>query len=117
MIKLLEKVRHNEQSYEIGDIIHKIKENDAKQLVDLEVAFFVSNNGVPVEKQEANHTKEAKDDGDPEELQLIDYQDLKEIAGEVGLTFPGNISKEKLINLIVQEGKVSKALSFTEVEE
>lgn len=114
MIKLLEKVQHNHDKFDVGDIIQEINKDDAKRLVDLGVAFFVSENGVPVEHTEIEETPE---DGNPEELQLIDYQDLKEIASELGLTFPGNISKEKLINLIVKEKKISEVLSFTEVEE
>ncbi|WP_163538299.1 hypothetical protein [Gracilibacillus sp. YIM 98692] len=111
-----ERVRHNGIVFEPGKTIEEISEKDAKRLIDLGVAFFVSEKEEITENQEENLGEEYSVNAE-EELHLIEYVDLKTVAKEVGLDFAGNISKKNLIDLIIEEEKVKEILDLTEDEE
>lgn len=136
MIRLIGRVRHDGKTYEPGETIENIKENEAQRLVSLGVAFFIGQVNIPHdEHQEVSTNKQDSTDEEhqevstnkqdsvdetvnyEEELDLIEYNDLKLVAKEVGLEFKGNISKKNLIKLILEEGKTDDILAFTEVEE
>lgn len=123
MIQANERIIHNGKTYESGTIIEKINKQEAERLVDLGVAFFVSENenSESLKESSSDHEDEGPGEKDQlnteEELDLIEYSDLKTIAKEVGLDFAGNISKKNLITLIIEEKKVEEVLDLTEDEE
>lgn len=110
MIRLNEKVTHDGKTYDPGEEIEKINKNQAQRLVDLGVAFFVGQKQYSLPPDDVNENA-------AEELDTIDYRDLKEMAKDIGLDFPGNVSKKNLIDLIIEEEKADKILELTEVEE
>lgn len=104
------KIRHNGVVYETDDEILDIDKKEAERLVNLGVAFFI-------------------DGATPYNVKGVDFgvqldenfnaTELKEAAQEVGLEFPGNISKANLIELIITSEKAQEVLSveFEEYEE
>lgn len=119
MIQAIERIRHNGETYEPGEKINKITEKEAQRLVDLGVAFFIGENYEVEAADKPEEVEPVEDQGIniEEELESIDYSDLKELAKEVGLEFAGNISKKNLIALIIEENKAEDILNLTEVEE
>ena len=137
MIRLIGRVRHNGQTYEPGETIENIKKNEAQRLVNLGVAFFIGKINLPPDEEcqevstikqdstDEEHQEDSIDKQDSvdetvnyeEELDLIEYNDLKLVAKEVGLEFKGNISKKNLIKLIIEKRKADEVLAFTEVDE
>lgn len=116
MIEVTGRVRHDGETYKPGDIIEQINKQQAQRLVDLGVAFFISGK-LPLPNEGLRNTEEEIDENYQEELNLLEYADLKTVAKEVGLEFKGNISKKDLIDLIINKGKADKILALTEVEE
>ncbi|MGE6379554.1 hypothetical protein [Peribacillus muralis] len=119
-IELNEKVRHNGETFLVGDIIENIKQVEAKRLVDLGVASFVreipslSENEVPGSDQDISPVHDPEED-----YQALDeaytLEDLKETAAGVeGLDFKGTISKKDLIALIIKSGKIDEFFEETE---
>jgi hypothetical protein len=104
------KIRHNGVVFDADDEIIDIEEKDAKRLVDLGVAFFMHQE-TPIQNIKLDK-KELLDNA-------FNATELKEAAREVGLEFPGNISKAKLIELIISTEKADEVLSveFEEYEE
>lgn len=119
VIQAIERIRHNGETYEPGEKINKITEKEAQRLVDLGVAFFIGENYEVEAADKPEEVEPVEDQGIniEEELESIDYSDLKELAKEVGLEFAGNISKKNLIALIIEENKAEDILNLTEVEE
>jgi len=113
MIIVKERIRHNGVDYEEDDEIVNIDITEAERLVKLGVAFFMRQ-GIPLQNIE---------DIKLDKRELLDNAfnatELKEAAQEVGLEFPGNISKVNLIELIVSSEKADEVLSveFEEYEE
>lgn len=108
-IELKSNVRHNGKLYKAGDIIENISEGEAKRLVKLGDAFFIGKRNSknvdpapppPDKKLDENLLKDFKD--------AYEYPELKEAAAEIGLEFPGNISFEKLVQLIIDNDKVDE---------
>lgn len=116
MIELKGIVTHDGKTYEPGEVIEKINTDQAQRLVDLGVAFFISEKTPSNDDVPPNNDNENKVDYEGE-LDLLEYNDLKIVAKEVGLDFKGNISKKDLIHLIINEGKADEVLKLTEVEE
>lgn len=99
MIQVNSKVTHNGKAYRSGDIIEDIDKEAATRLVNLGVALFVSTT--------LKETEDIPENTDYTELdQAYNYEDLKTLAKELGIEFPGNISKTKLIDKIIEEDKV-----------
>lgn len=120
MIKLKGKVTHDGKSYEPGQTIEKINNKQAQRLIDLGVAFFIGekqNSSTPENKNQDDTNHPDNDVNLKEELDAIDYNDLKEVSKEIGLEFKGNISKKDLITLIIENEKAQEILELTEVEE
>ncbi|WP_121614786.1 hypothetical protein [Virgibacillus halodenitrificans] len=112
MIKLNEQVTHNGKTYEAGEQLNDVNKKQAQRLVDLGVAFFMGEVSKEPPKNPEHDQEVLK-----EELDTIEYGDLKEVAKAVELEFPGNISKAKLIDLIISNDKADEVLAFTEEEE
>lgn len=105
MIQVNSKVTHNGRAYQSGDIIEDIEKEAATRLVNLGVAFFVS--VILKETEDDPENTGVPETSDYAELdQAYKYEDLKTLAKEVGMEFPGNISKAKLIDKIIEEDKV-----------
>lgn len=104
MIKVNSKVTHNGKTYRNGDNIEDIDKEAATRLVNLGVALFVT---VILKETEDTPEDITPETSDYLELdQAYGYEELKELAKEVGIKFPGNISKTKLIDKIIEEDKV-----------
>lgn len=113
MIIAKENIRHNGVEYNADQEILDIENKDAERLVSLGVAFFMRQGNLG---QDTTNIKLDK-------RELLDNTfnatELKEAAHEVGLEFPGNISKVNLIELIISSEKADEVLSveFEEYEE
>jgi hypothetical protein len=103
MIELTEKIRHNGKVYSSGGVIKNIEKEEAKRLVELGVAFFVS------AEVETDDYSELLD-------KAFNADELKEVSKEIGLEFPGNISKGKLIEKIIDEGLEEDVLALSKGE-
>jgi|GEM_PF-5225195 len=106
MIKLKQTVIHDGKTFEKGDTIEKIEQKQADRLVRLGAAFLIG------EKADGPDNSQVA-----VELDEIDYNDLKSLASDLDVDFKGNISKAKLIQLIIDDGKADDVLSATEVED
>lgn len=105
MIQANSKVTHNGRSYQNGDIIEDIDQEAATRLVNLGVAFFLS--VILKETEDDPENTGIPETSDYAELdQAYNYEELKTLAKELGIEFPGNISKTKLIDKIIEEDKV-----------
>lgn len=105
MIQVNSKVTHNGKSYQSGDVIEDIDKEAATRLVNLGVALFVST--IFKETEDTLENTEVPETSDYDEIdQEYNYEELKTLAKEVGIEFPGNISKAKLIDKIIEENKV-----------
>lgn len=109
MIKLNGNVTHDKVEYKTGETIENIDKAAATRLVNLGVAVFISDILQEIGKVEVIESHDA------EELDsTYEYSDLKELAKEIGMEFPNNITKAKLIEQIIYEDKVEQ---FFEQEE
>lgn len=105
MIQVNSKVTHNGKAYRNGDIIEDIDKEAATRLVNLGVALLVST--ILKETEDIPESTDVPETSDYDELdQAYGYEELKTLAKEVGIEFPGNISKTKLIDKIIEEDKV-----------
>ena len=113
MIIAKERIKHNGATYEPNDEIWNIEERDAQRLVDLGVAFFM---------QESN-VNEDSENSIPDFRGLLDSSfkatELKDAAKEIGIEFPGDVTKANLIELIIDMDKVEEIMGveFEEYEE
>lgn len=115
-IKLTETIRHNGIRYPIGTVTDEIKDEDAKRLVKLGVAFYVKE--IPVEEPEEPESPEAKNRDLRKEIdERFNAGELKEVALDLGIEFQSNISKTNLLDLIMKLEKAEEALEFEFVEE
>lgn len=112
------RISHDGESYEPGEVIEKISEEEAQRLVDLGVAFFVpgkgrisaqTNENTPPDKHNNGESKPPTNDDDP--FEGIELADLKEAAKEAGVNFNANIGFETLVERIKEEGKVEDVLA------
>lgn len=110
MIEITGNVKHDGESFVSGDKIEKIKEEQAQRLVDLGVAFFIDSKVADNDKDPNNALRKEIDEA-------FGYADLKEAALAVGLEFPGNISMQNLIDLVINEGKAEEVFSITEEDD
>jgi flagellar biosynthesis/type III secretory pathway M-ring protein FliF/YscJ len=111
-VKVINTVRHDGKIYEAGQIIQKISDDQAKRLTDMGVAFFV-------DQKEASETPSVQLTDEQKQIYAdldtaYGYDELKQVAANVGMTFKGNISKKDLILQIISENKVGE---FLEEEE
>ena len=111
MIKLKQTVIHDGKTFEKGDTIEKIEQDQADRLVKLGAAFLIGEEVNDETADEPDNSQAAV------ELDEIDYNDLKSLASDLDVDFKGNISKAKLIQLIIDDGKADDVLSVTEVED
>lgn len=111
MIRVLGNIRHDGVMYKHGDTIQEIKEEDAERLIRLGVALFVEE--IEVFEEDSTEEVDIKEEID----KRFNAVELKEIAEELEIKFPGNISKTKLIDLILELEKAEEALEFEFVEE
>ncbi|MFC4403314.1 hypothetical protein [Gracilibacillus xinjiangensis] len=122
MLELYERVTHNGRTYEAGQSIENIEKKQAERLVRLGAAFFVGNkqgNASPDEGETNNISERNEEDLKrlAEELDDIEYNDLKSLANQVGVEFKGQIKSVDLIRAIIDQGKAEEILGMTEVEE
>lgn len=111
MIRTLEGIRHDGVSYSPDDLIKDIDIKDAERLVELGVALFVEE----IEEFEEDSIEEV--DLKEEIDKRFNATELKEIAEELEVEFSGNISKIKLIELVIELGKAEEILEFKYIEE
>lgn len=118
-IKAKETIRHNGTRYQVNDVINDINIEEAERLVKLGVASFIK-------EEYIERTKEDGEDTRKPEKGKIDYKSqldekfnanqLKETAKKTGIEFQSNISKTKLIDLIIEIGKAEEIINFEEEE-
>lgn len=102
-VKVNKIIRHDGEFYHPGDIIFKIKENEAQRLVKKGLARIIDVE--EVEEPSTDVTNELNHEETLEEVLDLNFNtdELKSGAKEQGLSFKANISKKDLINLIAEE--------------
>lgn len=116
MVIALENIRHNGVCYEPNELIKDIYKKDAERLVNLKVARFVDEVSEDNKKEE----KDIKNEDINYKKELDDrfiFADLKEISKELKIEFSKDITKAKLIDLIIELDKAEEALNFEVAEE
>lgn len=102
---------HKDRKFVPGEIITSIDDSSAQQLVKDGAALFV-NEPVIQPPKETNPLSPIENKDEEDDYKALDegysYEELKEQAGIVGLTFKGNISKADLIHLIINQGKTDE---------
>ena len=108
---VLKRLKHNGARYEKGAFIdeQELDEQSVKRLLFLNVIqkSFKDEDGAEVVDENAGLNPRIDDEETTEEILDSNFKldELKEGAEELSISFPGNIAKKKLIDLIVEQGK------------
>lgn len=117
--KVLSPLRHNGERYYLGDFLAEssITEKESARLLKLGVVTSVVKEEarvIPTVK-ELTETNVLEDEPIEKTLDLnFELDELKEGAKQQGLEWKGNISKPKIIALIVENGKTAYFLDQLE---
>lgn len=115
-VKVRRAIKHNGKRYAVGQVIEGIDVGDAKRLIQLgaaEETVIVISSEIdddlnPSRDLGLNDGEDGDELTDQEVVKLIDehfkLDVLKDEADSLGIEFPGNISKTKLIAHIIEEG-------------
>lgn len=119
---VLKPLRHNKEKYDVKAFIDEglFSEKEAKRLLDLKVVEPAVKEGKSIVKDVSEITGDLNvlggDDEPIEETLDLNFNtdELKDGAKDQGLSFANNISKKKLIQLIIENSKADYFLDQLE---
>lgn len=105
-VKAIKPIQYKGVIYEPGDFIHELSDDVMTNLIEKGAAEKADVSEIPTEEDDLKNTLDGPggENETPQEILDLNFNttELKDGATELGLIFPGNISKKDIIALIIE---------------